>query len=72
MGLKQWLQWWGLTLYGIPPLLAGILLIILSVIIMFEGGWNLLGGPLMLVFVALPSFGVGLWLWDEATSHGKR
>ena len=73
MGLSETLQWWGLKLYGIPPLISGIILFFFAFYLMlWKGGINWLFGPLLIIFGAAPSIGIGLWLWAEATSHGNR
>lgn len=64
------LMWYGLSLTGLVLFLNAIAMIILSLLTLFSGEAQLLLlGLFVFILGALPSIGLGLWLWQEAASH---
>lgn len=62
----------GLTLYGFNIFIISLISLIVAGFLFIKGGINILFGILLIIFGTLPNIGIGLWLWDEATSHGNR
>ena len=65
------LIWYGLGVSGLVLFLNAIALVALSIAALFSGETTLIWAAIIIfLFGVLPSVGLGLWLWDEAKSHG--